>query len=184
MTGSSRSEKDTRKRRGSSKGSRRSGHGIRGGSSEANRLAVAILEVLAGVCTPADAAAALKISLPRYYILEKRALDGLVAACEPRPLGKQPSLETRIAALEKALQKAERECARQQALVRVARRSVGLSAANRSIRPGLEEARPSWPQSEAGHGARPEGGRNAAKSPCLIGDRRGRTSKQQVNRPS
>ena len=50
------------------------------------------------------------------------------AACEPKPLGKQPSLETRIAALEKELQKAHRECARQQALVRAAQRSVGLSA--------------------------------------------------------
>ena len=176
MTGSSRSEKDTSKRRGAPKGSRRRGHGIRGGSSEANRLAMAILEVLAGVCTPADAAAALKISLPRYYILEKRALDGLVAACEPKPLGKQPSLETRIAALEKALQKTERECARQQALVRVARRSVGLSVMGDASATGVEEARPPGPQSEAGHSTGSEGGRNAAKSPCLIGDRRGRTS--------
>ena len=52
-----------------------------------------------------------------------------MTACEPKPLGKQPSLETRIAALEKELQQARRECARQQALVRVAQRSVGLPAA-------------------------------------------------------
>jgi len=87
---------------------------------------VAILEVLAGGRSPAEAAELLKISLPRYYILETRALEGLVAACEPKPLGKQPSLETRIAALEKELQQARRDCARQEALVRVAQRSVGL----------------------------------------------------------
>ena len=140
MTDSSRSEKDAGKRRhGAKADSRRSGHGIRGGSSDANRLAVVILEVLAGVNTPADAAAALKISLPRYYVLEKRALDGLVAACEPKPLGKRPTPETRMAALEKALKKAERECARQQALVRVARRSVGLSATTGSSRPASKK---------------------------------------------
>ena len=139
MTGSPRSEKDAAKRRCTAKGARRSSHGIRGGSSDANRLAVVILEVLAGVNTPADAAAALKISLPRYYVLEKRALDGLVAACEPKPLGKRPTPETRIAALEKALKKAERECARQQALVRVARRSVGLSATTGSSRPASKK---------------------------------------------
>jgi hypothetical protein len=102
---------------------------FQGGTSEANRITVAILEVLAGVRSPAEAAAALKTSLPRYYILETRALEGMVAACEAKPLGKQPSPETRIASLEKELQQARRECARQQALVRVAQRSVGLSAA-------------------------------------------------------
>ena len=106
----------------------RNQHGVQGGSKEANRIVVAILEVLAGVRSPAEAAEALKISLPRYYILEARALEGMVAACEPKPLGKQPSLETRIASLEKELQRAHRHCARQQALVRVAQRSVGLTA--------------------------------------------------------
>lgn len=108
---------------------RRNPHRFQGGTSEANRIAVAILEVLAGSRSPAEAATALKVSLPRYYILETRALEGLVTACEPKPLGKQPSLETRIAALEKELQQVRRECARQQALVRVAQRSVGLPAA-------------------------------------------------------
>ena len=105
-------------------------HGVQGGSTEANRIAVAILEVLAGERTPAEAAAALNISLVRYYLLETRALEGMVAACEPKPLGKQPSPQTRINSLEKELQKARRECARQQALVRAAQRSVGLSAAD------------------------------------------------------
>lgn len=109
--------------------STRNQHGVQGGTSEANRVAVAILEVLAGARSPAEAAAALKVSLPRYYVLETRALEGMVAACEPKPLGKQPSPETRIASLEKELQQAYRQCARQQALVRAAQRSVGLPAA-------------------------------------------------------
>ncbi len=64
-------------------------------SREAQRLAAAILEVLAGVRTPTDAAAALEISLPRYYLWEQRALAGLVAACEPRPVGQTISLGTK-----------------------------------------------------------------------------------------
>ena len=116
------------KREQRKKPSSRKEHAVQGGSSEANRIVVAILEVLAGIRSPAEAAAALNISLVRYYLLETRALDGMVAACEPKSLGKQPSPQTRIASLEKELQQARRECARQQALVRVAQRSVGLSA--------------------------------------------------------
>ncbi len=118
-------------------------HGVQGGTGEANRTAVAILEVLAGARSPAEAAEALGISLPRYYILETRALEGMVAACEPKPLGKQPSPETRITALEKQLRQSQRECARQQALVRVAQRSVGLrSAAPPSAEPGKGKPEP------------------------------------------
>lgn len=120
---------DVERRPGKKSSSRRNQHAVRGGSREANRIAVAVLEVLAGARSPAEAASALKVSLPRYYILETRALEGLVAACEPKPVGKQASPETRIASLEKELQQARRECARQQALVRVAQRSVGLPTA-------------------------------------------------------
>jgi hypothetical protein len=104
----------------------RESHGVEGGTREANRLAVVILEVLAGGRTPTDAAAALAITVPRYYQLEMRALEGLVAALEPRPKGKQPSLEGRLAQLEKELEEARHECARQQALVRAAQRSMGI----------------------------------------------------------
>lgn len=118
----------TATKRGPTNRASRKKHRLQGGTGEANRTAVAILEVLAGLRTPAEAAQALRVSLPRYYVLETRALEGLVAACEPKPLGKQPSPATRLAALEKELQQARRECARQQALVRVAQRSVGLPA--------------------------------------------------------
>src|SRR4051794_22583 len=53
-------------------------------SPEARRVAAAILEVLAGVQTPGEAATGLGISLPRYYQLEMRAVAGLVVACEDR----------------------------------------------------------------------------------------------------
>jgi hypothetical protein len=111
-----------------------------GGTSEANRTVVAILEVLAGLRTPAEAAQALRISLPRYYALETRAVEGMVSACEPKPLGKQPSADKRIAVLEKELRQARHECARQQALVRAAQRTVGLSRP--AAHPGKQKADP------------------------------------------
>lgn len=104
----------------------RGAHTVQGGTSEANRRAVVVLEVLGGLRTPADAAAALGIAVPRYYQLETRALEGMVRALEPRSLGKQPSLEGRVVRLQKELEQARRESARQQALVRVAQRSLGL----------------------------------------------------------
>ena len=97
-------------------------------SLEAKRRAAAILEVLAGSRRPSEAATALGVTVPRYYLLEERALRGLVAACEPRNTS-GPRLETRLAQLEKQLAERERECARQQALVRAAQRTVGLAAA-------------------------------------------------------
>lgn len=102
-------------------------HSIQGGTAQANRQAIVILEVLAGGCTPAEAAARLGLSLPGYYQLETRALEGMVRACEPKPLGKQPSAQRRIAALEQQLEQAQRQCARQQALVRATQRTAGLS---------------------------------------------------------
>jgi hypothetical protein len=94
---------------------------------DARRQAAAILEVLAGVRTPAEAAAALGMSLPGYYQLESRALRGLVATCEPRPKGRQRSVESEVAALQREIERWRREAARQQALARAAQRAVGLS---------------------------------------------------------
>jgi hypothetical protein len=96
-------------------------------SREAQRSAAAILEVLAGVRTPTDAAAALDVSLPRYYLWEQRALAGLVAGCEPRPVGKAASERHQIALLQKEVARLKLDCARQQALVRAAQRTIGLA---------------------------------------------------------
>jgi hypothetical protein len=96
-------------------------------SLEAKRRAAVILEVLGGLRRPSEAAAALGVTVPRYYFLEEQALAGLVAACEPRT-AQGPRPETRLAQLEKQLAQAQRESARQQALVRAAQRTVGLAA--------------------------------------------------------
>ena len=95
-------------------------------SRDARRLAAALLEVLAGARTPTQAAAALGVSLPRYYHLEARALRGLLAGCEARPRGRGQRLETELANLRRARDRLERDLARQQALVRLAQRAIGL----------------------------------------------------------
>jgi hypothetical protein len=95
--------------------------------SEAKKLAAAILEVLAGVRTPTEAAAALALSVQHYYKVETRALQGLLAACEPRPKGRVRTAATELAELGKENQRLTRELARQQALARAAQRAMGLS---------------------------------------------------------
>jgi hypothetical protein len=97
------------------------------GSSQARRQAAAILEVLAGELRPSEAAQALEVSLPRYYQLERRALTGLLGACEPPERGPRMDMNRRIAALERDNRRLERERDRQQALVRAAERSLGLA---------------------------------------------------------
>jgi len=96
-------------------------------SAEAKRLAAAVLEVLAGARTPAQAAAALGMSLPRYYQREWQALRGLLAGCETRPQGRQRRPERELSALRQQVQRLERDLARQQSLVRLAQRTVGLA---------------------------------------------------------
>jgi hypothetical protein len=109
------------------------GPGKPAAGGEARRLAAVILEVLAGVCTPAGAAQALGIRLPRYYFLEQRAIRGLVAACEPRPKGRTVTSDRQIARLERELAVCRRELGRQQALARAAQRVLGLKLAQAPV---------------------------------------------------
>ena len=114
-------------------------------SRDAQRVAAVILEVLAGVRTPTEAAAAVSLSLPRYYLWEQRALEGLVRACEPRPKGKAASVRHQIAALEKEVVRLRQDCSRQQALVRASHRTIGLAgppqgAAKSAAKPGGKAA--------------------------------------------
>jgi len=106
---------------------------------EARRQAAAILEVLAGARTPADAAAALGVSLPRYYQLETGALRGLLAACEPKPRGRQEGAGKALDRLRQENQRLQREVGRQQALVRAAQRAVGLAPP--PVKPAAKPAR-------------------------------------------
>jgi hypothetical protein len=96
-------------------------------SREARKVAAAILEVMGGARLPSDAAKALSISLPRYYLLESRALNGLLFACEPRRIGRVRSTESELTAARKEVQQLQQECARYSALVRAAQRTIGLS---------------------------------------------------------
>jgi hypothetical protein len=106
---------------------RRQGPAPSGGTSPARQQAAAILEVLAGVRRPSEAAQVLGTSLPRYYQLERRALAGMLAACEPAPRGPRIDMTRQLAALERENRRLKRECDRQQALVRMAERSLGLA---------------------------------------------------------
>ena len=98
----------------------------RPGTSQANKLAAVVLDVLAGVRLPAEAAQQGGISLPSYYHLEQRVLDAIVRACEPRPRGKVRSPQRQVEHLQRQVKRLEQECARQQALVRAAHRTIGL----------------------------------------------------------
>lgn len=97
-------------------------------SRDAKQRAAMILEVLAGGRTPTQAAQALGLSLGRYYLLEDKALAALVMACEPQPRGPSPNGARRVASLQRECERWQRECARQQALVRASQRTIGLAA--------------------------------------------------------
>jgi hypothetical protein len=123
-----------------------------GASAEAKRLAAAILEVLAGARTPTEAALSLGLSLPRYYLLEDRALQGMLVACEPRTMSRGPSAESALAALRRECDQLRRECTRQQTLVRAAQRTIGLAPptpATRGPQSNGKKRRPRRPTARA-----------------------------------
>jgi hypothetical protein len=123
-----------------------------GASGEARRQAAAVLEVLAGVRTPAEVAQQLAVSLTRYYIIEGRALQGLVSACEPRPQGRVRTAASELAALRRECEQLRRQVARQQALLRVTERTVGLAAAPSPAKSGSanpKKRRPRKPKARA-----------------------------------
>jgi hypothetical protein len=102
-------------------------------SATAQQRAAAILEVLAGLRGPTEAATLLGVSVSHYYLLERKALQGLVTGCEAQPQGpRRPELEQQVARLERELETCRQECLRQAALVRVTQRAVGLPAADAS----------------------------------------------------
>jgi hypothetical protein len=109
---------------------------------EARRLAALVLEVLAGVRTPTQAAEALGISSMRYYQLESRALEGLVAACETRCRGRQRGPGQEMKALRRQNARLERELARQRSLVRLAQRSLRLMPVPAAKTGGRKRRRP------------------------------------------
>jgi hypothetical protein len=96
-------------------------------SAEAKRLAAILLEVLSGFRTPTAAAGVLGVSLPRYYALEARALEGFLQACKPLARGPHKTPEREVAKLKAELTRLERDCARYQGLLRAERRALGIA---------------------------------------------------------
>jgi len=95
------------------------------GSAPAKRIAVVLLEVLSGVCGPAEGSRRLGLSMTRYYALETRGLQGLLAALEPRPHGRTASATADATRREQL--RLEREVLRLQALVRATQRAVAVA---------------------------------------------------------
>ena len=73
-----------------------------------------------------EAAAALSVSLPRFYAFETRLLDAMITACEDRPRGRRQRPDHELARLRQEVERLKRECNRKQALVRVVQRTAGL----------------------------------------------------------
>jgi hypothetical protein len=131
-------------------------------SRDAKRLAAAVLEVLAGVRTPAQAAEAVGVSLPRYYQLEALALVGLVRGCERQPKGRRREPADAAAALAKENERLKRDLGRQQTLVRLAQRSVGLAPPTPQPAKGRRKRKPTQRALVAAARLRTEAGREAA----------------------
>ncbi len=97
-------------------------------SPEVRRIAACVLEVLAGVRTPEQAAAALNLSLATYYNTETRALRGLMAGCSVDPPGRPAGSTIALRTAQSRVTVLERQLQRYQALLRASQRSVGLAA--------------------------------------------------------
>lgn len=106
----------------------RQGPHLNGGSRDGRQTAAVVLETLAGARTPLEAAEALGVSAPRYYMIELKALRGLLAACEPRPRGTQVDPGAEADRLRKEVARLDKDLKRQQALTRATQRAIGLVA--------------------------------------------------------
>ena len=142
------------------------------GASElqTRRRAAAVLEVLGGAKSPPEAAEGLGIALPSYYLLEARALQGLVSACEPKPRGRAAGEGKTFQTLKRENERLRHDLTRSQALTRAVQRAAGMQApqeapaADRTVRrrrratsralraarelvPAIDSPRPSLPTS-------------------------------------
>lgn len=90
-------------------------------------MAALVLESWSGARGPLEAARAMGVALVRYYQLEARALQAVIAALEPRGRGRQVSAEGLRKREEERARRLERELRRYQALYRSAARALGLA---------------------------------------------------------
>jgi hypothetical protein len=117
------------------------------GSSEAKRQAAVILEVLSGIRGPTEGSQVMGVTLTRYYALETRALQGLIAGLEPVPRGRRRRSATdEIARIDRERRRLERELGRTQALLRAAQRAIGVpprASPEKKTASGKKRRRPS-----------------------------------------
>jgi hypothetical protein len=106
------------------------------------RRAAVVLEVLGGAKSPSEAAEDLGIALPSYYVLEARALEGLVDACLPRARGRGPGRAQGSSALQRENERLRRELARSQALHRAVQRAAGVPVKDAEKGGGRKRRRP------------------------------------------
>ena len=90
------------------------------GGQHAKQRAAIVLAVLSGDCPIVEASRRLGVSVPRYYALERHALQGLVEALE------DTQERRRTAAIGREQMRLEHEVLRLQALVRATQRAVAL----------------------------------------------------------
>lgn len=98
------------------------------GSEESKKKAALILEVLSGLKTITEACAILGIKGIRYYLLEGRAMQGMVSAMENLPKGRRERpIEDQLKRTEKDRDRLARELRQTQVLLRMVRRSYGVT---------------------------------------------------------
>lgn len=95
-------------------------------SPESRKQAACVLEVLAGLRSPEQAAEVLGVTLQTYYNIETRALRGLVHGCTSTPPGRTMMLLKQVRGLESKCGLLEKQVGRYQALLRNAQRTAGL----------------------------------------------------------
>jgi len=99
------------------------------GSDAARRQAALLIEAWSGVRSTVSASEAMGVALTRFYQLEARALQMLVAAMEPRSRGRQRTPASELAKLRADKVRLQRDVERLQALYRTAQRSLGVVVA-------------------------------------------------------
>jgi len=99
------------------------------GSDAARRCAALLLEAWSGVRTTQAASEAMGVAVTRFYQLEARALQMIVAAMEPRPKGRQRTAESEVGRLKVEKQRLSRDVERYQSLYRTAQRALGVTVA-------------------------------------------------------
>lgn len=93
----------------------------------AQRVRVIAVGLLTGIRGPQDGADALGITLSRYYAIETRGLQGMLAALEPRPRGRVLTPAREIERLRQENTRLDREVERGRAVLRALERTVGVT---------------------------------------------------------